>query len=932
VPPDTDPPAPAAPHPAATSRQPGPSVPPPTVALPPPLPGLGGLPPEQAAIRARCIHPRSQLYPPTGDAERSIPERFEEMVRRYPDRLAVKATDGAALTYRQLNERANRIAHAILAERGPAPEPVALLFRQGLPMIAPLLGVLKAGKFFVPLDPEYPPHLTRHMLQDAGAGLLVTDAHLESGVTEIGLPADVRVLNTDALDGDLPTDDPGLPIGPNDTACLLYTSGSTGQPKGVMRTHRTWTDVAPICPEDRFVMLAAISSVAVNSIFDTLVAGAALLPYDLKREGAVGLAPFLTQERITYFLSGSSVFRALMATLAPGEVLPHVRVLRLAGETVLPSDVALYRAHFSESAVLITGLSSSEAGRSRVFYLDKSTEVTTKTVPVGYADSDDCEVVLEDEHGREASGGEIGEIVIRGRHLSPGYWRRPDLTAARFLPDPARPGWRVYRTGDLGRLQPDGCLEHLGRKDFQVKIRGNRVDLPEIEAALTATQGVREAVVLPREDRLGGQHLTAFVVPDVQPGPTASALRAALAERLPSFMVPSAFVLMDALPKLPGGKVDRLALPHPAGGRPELANPYVRADSVREELLAALWADVLDVGPVGIHDDFLELGGDSLLAASLIARVQSAFQRRIPMATLAQAPTVAKMAALLEDEAFAPNTSCLVPLQPEGSRTPFFCVHGIGGSAFGFLALARELAPDQPFFGLEAPGWGGEDSPLGSLEAMAAQYIAEVRTVQPRGPYCLGAYSWGGHVAFEMAQQLHAQGEEVRLLALLDCRSIPAPHLENPLLRVARRAVQSCREALRLAPLLLHPSALRHHLSERTRVAEASGRPFIEGHHAALGKRYKPSPYPGPITLFRCIDGKAAGASDMQDGWGKLSEAGVQVHAVRGSHLTLLGKPYVEGLAEQLDACLRVAQTGPEARDGPAVLDRPGSPTPTAPA
>ena len=610
------------------------------------------IPQQQQAIRDKCFHPTGTFIEfKKEEIEQSIPDRFEAQVRRNPDHLALKARDHA-MTYDELNRAANRVAHAILAQTGEGPEPIALLFEQGVQAIVAMLGVAKAGKFFVLVDSSMPQDRVSHILKDSQTPLVVTNRRN----VEIGFNTSsdgTQLLIVDDIDDSLPGENLGLPITPDNIVYLAYTSGSTGQPKGVIQTHRnllyhtmTRTNSYRVCPEDRWTLLSFGTGQMIMNMCNALLNGAGLYPINVKEEGVAPLASWLIREEITMYHSSVMLFRHFVDSLIGGEEFPNLRLIKVASQTVISADVELYKKYFPSSCVLISGLSSTETGEIAAYFMDKKTRITTNTVPVGYANQD-TEVRLLDDDGQKVGINGIGEIWVRSRYLSPGYWRRPDLTQAAFLPDPDGGDRRIYLTGDLGRMTPDGCLEHLGRKDFQVKIRGYRVEVAEIEIALQDTDGIKEAVVMSREDRPGNPRLVAYIVPARRPAPTVSQLRSSLAAKLPDYMVPSAFVNLDALPVLPNGRLDRLARPAPAGARPELETPFVAPRTPVEESLAEVWAGVLGLEEVGIHDNFLELGGDSLLASQVISRVISAFRVELPLRTLFEAPTVADMAVAI---------------------------------------------------------------------------------------------------------------------------------------------------------------------------------------------------------------------------------------------------------------------------------------------
>jgi len=613
-----------------------------------------GPPPEQQAIRARCLHPSGSFVEfKKEEIEQSIPSRFEKIVRKYPDRIAVKSRN-QMLTYDELNQTANRIARAILAKCSQDNEPIALLFEHGIDAIAAIFGALKAGKCFLSLDPSFPLERITYMLEDSQTRLIATN-NRNVGLADKLSQDSRQLLNIDLLDGSLATVNVGLTLSPDTFGYLIYTSGSTGKPKGVAQNHRNIlhgamrrTNAFRICTEDRLSLLSSGTHQAVMNIFSALLNGAGLCSFNVKEEGATQLVNWLIQEKITIYHSSASLFRQFVSTLTGKEDLSRIRLVRSASETVTKGEVGSYRKHFSSDCLFTNGLGTTETGTSVMYFIDKDNPIVTDTVPIGYP-LQDMEILLLDDDGREVGFNCVGEIAVRSCYLSPGYWRRPDLTQAKFRPDPAGGDRRIYLTGDLGRMSEDGCLEHLGRKDFQVKVRGYRIEVSEIEVALLDLAAIKEAVVVAREDRPGYQRLIAYIVPAQGQAPTSTELRRFLKAKLPEYMVPSTFVFLEAFPLTPNGKVDRLALPAPEDTRPELDTPFAAPTTPVEEDLARIWAEVLSLDQVGIHDSFFDLGGHSLAATRVVSQVIKQFLVEVPLQSLFQSPTVAEMSAVITE-------------------------------------------------------------------------------------------------------------------------------------------------------------------------------------------------------------------------------------------------------------------------------------------
>ena len=539
-----------------------------------------------------------------------------------------------------------------MARCGEGNKPIAVLLEQGTSLIATIFGIWKAGKIYVSLDPSFPHARNIYNLEDSQAGLIVTNDRNLSSSKE--LTQNIRqLINFDEIDPGLSTENLGLSLSADTLAYIFYTSGSTGQPKGVVQNHRNSlhnimirTNEFHVSMHDRLTLFASGTGQAIKNILVALANGAALYPLEVKAEEVSGLADWLIHEEITIYLSASPLFRHFVDTLSEENKFPKLRLIRLGSESVSRRDVALFKKLFSPNCLLVNGLSTTETGTIRKYFINNRTRITGSIVPVGYAVQDN-EVLLLDEAGNEVEGNRIGEIAVKSRFLSPGYWRKQDLTDDAFVPDPEGGDERIYRTGDLGQMLPDDCLMHLGRKDFRVKIRGYSVELSEIDVALLDHPVIKEAVVVAQQEVSSSKQLVAYVVPAKRPVPNVSELRSFLKEKFPDYMIPSVFMMLDTLPLTPSGKVDRRALPAPGCGRPNLSNAFVPARTPLEEVLAGIWAEVLSLDQVGIHDNFFDLGGHSLAATRVVSRVIDRFKVDLPIKTLFDSPTVADMAMII---------------------------------------------------------------------------------------------------------------------------------------------------------------------------------------------------------------------------------------------------------------------------------------------
>jgi amino acid adenylation domain-containing protein len=582
----------------------------------------------------------------------SLASVFEAQAVRHGDRLAVAGDDGR-LTYAELDGAANAVARLILARLRPDDATVALLLPPGAAIVAAILGVLKAGKIYVALDPSYPEARTAYMLRDSQARLVLTDARLGALARQIASDGQA-VVEGDWVAPAGPATPPGALATPHTPALLLYTSGSTGHPKGVLHTQgsllveaRNYTDDARITPEDRLSVWHSFSFAnSIRNLFGGLMNGAAVFPYDLPGRGLMPLPQWIRSNGITIIHTVATTFRALVHVLPPDATFPGVRVLRLGGEPIHADDVETYKRLFPPPCVLMHVMGPTETLSIRRYFIDHGWPRSEGKVPVGYPVADK-DVLILDEEGRPAPAGQPGEIAVRSDHLALGYWRQPELTRAAFVPDPDGSAMRVYLTGDLGVLSADGCLTHLGRKDQQVKVRGHRVEAGEVEAALRALPSLRAALVQGQPDGRGDHRLVAYVVPAAGETVAADQVRRALARTLPDYMLPASVVTLAALPLLPNGKVDRRALPPPPATPPSPGAPYVAPRDPIERALAEIWTSVLGVERVGVDDRFLDLGGDSLRAFKVLARAIAAFDVELSVVDLFRTETVAQMAELI---------------------------------------------------------------------------------------------------------------------------------------------------------------------------------------------------------------------------------------------------------------------------------------------
>jgi len=615
------------------------------------------------------LWPAGQRTPDSAADGRSVPARLGEQRRSSPQRIAVRS-GRTEWSYHELVTRADRIARAVLdVAPGPATR-IAVLCDHDLPMIAALIGVLTAGHAYVPLDPAQPLDRLSAIIDDARADLLLTDSRnrLTAGAAAGGLPV---VVLQEAMSGSATEDGTELPLVPPDAlAYLLYTSGSTGRPKGVVQSHRnllhhagTYARGLHLQADDRVSMLASYSfDAAVMDIYGALLSGATLCLYDVRSQGLLGVSRWIQDERITVYHSTPAVYRQVFESVADSRDVA-LRAVVLGGEEAGRQDVEIFRRCCPPGTVMVNGLGPTESTLALQYVLDHDTPLTGRSVPVGFP-VEDTDIQVLNASGEQVDVYGTGTIVIRSPYLAVGYWRRPELTRSAFRPSPLLPGWRQYDTGDLGRLLPDGAIEFAGRRDRQLKIRGQRVELGEIEAVLLEHPAVRTALVNTGEHPTSGVVLLAYVV--LRPGRAATSeeLRGFLRRRLPDHMVPAAVAELSAFPVTINGKVDRTALPIPDLSGPSRAAALAPRNEL-ERTVAPLFAAVLGLATVGVTDDFFELGGHSLLATQLLSRVRAVLGVDVPLRAVFDEPTVAGLARAIGTlDPDAPAGTVVIPAVP----------------------------------------------------------------------------------------------------------------------------------------------------------------------------------------------------------------------------------------------------------------------------
>lgn len=859
------------------------------------------------------------------DATRSLRDLFAEAVRRHPAAIAVELGN-ERLSYAELEARANRWAHVLRAHRVDANATVAICLERSLEQVVAVLAVLKAGAAYVPIDPAYPAPRRTYMLSDSRARVLLTHSTLAADA-----PAGIETICVDRESAGLaaqPETPPSVALTGDQLGYLIYTSGSTGQPKGVAMPQRVLTNLIAwqiqrpdFQPGARVLQFSSLSfDVSFQELFTTWCSGGTLvLVSEATRRDSLTLLEYLITQRVRRLFLPFVALRGLAEAAVVRRQFPaDLREVYTAGEQLQVDDCV--RQFFS---ALPGSLLENQYGpsESHVVTAHRLTGAVASwpTLPSIGRPIANAVIHILDGRMQRRPVGVPGELYIGGACLARGYLGKPSLTAERFVPDPfgAATAAKLYRTGDLARWMPDGTIRFDGRVDRQVKFRGYRVEPGEIAAVLSSHPEVAQCAVAVREVPAVGPRLVAYFRSRPGTAVTVAQLHAHARAHLPDYMVPSHYLAMEGFPLTPSGKVDMAALPMPEFDRGVVRAPFVAPRTPEELKLARIWSRLLGIAEIGVHDDFFDLGGDSLMAVEMNAGIRKMFGRDVPLGALAQGPTISALARVLGGAATAAVWTSLVPIQTAGALTPWFCVHGGSGNVASFPLLARQLPASQPFYALQ---WDGLDGRRGrtTVKAMAAHYLTEIRAVQPQGPYILGGQCVGGLISLEMARQLSAAGERAELVVLFD-----TPNLDSPDFARGRRV-----------PYWLELATMRKERSVRVEILarwflRLRIRPQHRTEHAGLTMIAAAWKYHAPAVQAHALyigtgirDGVEIDLpgvwKDAAMGWSRLAGPRFEQHVLNAPHNNAMFDPAairailpaLERAHERIEAAAtRVAQT-----------------------
>ncbi len=855
-----------------------------------------------------------------------VHQLVEAQVERTPNAVAVTFND-QSLTYDDLNRKANRLAH-YLREIGVKPNArVAICVERGLEMMVAVLGILKAGGGYVPLDPAYPIERLKYMLQDSGATALLTQGPLKALFSgcDAGMPV-VDVGDANPVWSDQPETNPdGAKIGLTSAhlAYVIYTSGSTGAPKGVMVEHQNVTRLFTatdgwfhFSAHDVWTLFHSYAfDFSVWEIWGALFYGGRLVvvPQNTARSPE-DFYELICREKVTILNQTPSAFRQLITAQGKSEQSHQLRHVIFGGEALEVATLKPWYDQNSNANTQLINMYGITETTVHVTYrpLEPGDTERRGASPIG-SRIPDLRIYILDSHRQPVPIGVVGELHVAGAGVARGYLNRPELTAERFLPDPFanKAGERMYKAGDLGRWLGDGTIEFLGRNDFQVKIRGFRIELGEIEARLAEYAGIREAVVIAREDTPGERRLVAYYTCQEESGQGlgAESLRAHVAAKLPDYMVPAAYVQLEIMPLTQNGKLNLKALPLP-GGDAYAAHEYEAPQGETEATLTRIWAEVLNLERVGRHDNFFDLGGHSLTATRVLSQVKETTGRQIPLSALFRGATVESLARLIDEHVDAREPVVMEIQHGDTSRLPFFAIVPPGEESLGYAMLARHMGPKQTVYKIQGHAPVLDDSrphTKEELQQITVEYVTAIRSVQPHGPYCMGGLCDGTHIAEQIVLNLEAQGEEVGLFAIFDTWV-----MQHSQIRWLWK-VDYYRQRL----LQMKKMSFREQITSYKRVAEnkvliAAGKkaPRTDWQERYWPENFTPQRFRAPVILFKRPKQQFYYINDPQLGWGQRSEGGVEVHEIEFHHEEILREPHVAQFGELLAESIRRVSGG----------------------
>jgi acyl-coenzyme A synthetase/AMP-(fatty) acid ligase/thioesterase domain-containing protein/acyl carrier protein len=878
------------------------------------------------------------------NSDKNLLDDFWFYIRKAADQYGDKPyvqTKNGALSFRQNSHHANVIAEKLGSHFGEERFGVGLFIKDPLTIIPAMLGVMKSGLYFVPLDISFPEKTLLQMYKIGNIKYILTDDpnfQKAKVITSTGM----TLINLDDLDFSKVSTDPDVPYSPADIVQIMFTSGSTGTPKGAIEDYRYLARTMMVklsmnqyTAQDKVLQLSTFTYSAPHlTTFYAMVSGTTLYYHDLLQDGFLELPDIINRENITVYHSTVTVFRNFLRTLHPDMTFPAVRQFRFGGEKRLLEDIKAGRKHFPNAKIIDLGFASTETWAVSTASFPVDYPFDEGQIPAGFP-YDDIKLMIWDKDGNELPNGEEGEIVIYGEALARGYIYNPELTEKHFIPDPENPLGQYFKTGDLGKILPDGQLLHLGRIDSMVKIKGVRIELSTLENYILGYPGIVQVASRAIEDEKGGKKLACYYVAEQGIGIPTSDLRQHLAERLPTQQLPHYLIQLEEIPMTRNGKVALTQLPLPKMIRPDLPYPFEPPVDDLEKILLNVWEEQLGITGIGVNDDFFDVGGDSLLGVVLVLAIEEALGKSFPVSMLLQAATIRQQASLIRSGNTEESYNIVLPIHPQGSLPPLFFIPGKGGYPTRIRHLSKTLDPEIPIYAMQdLLNHGDSGTAARQVKSTASLYLSEMRRISPHGPYLLIGESLGGKICYEIAQQLHAQGEDLPLIFMLDTynfdysliddfrRQNNIPYykmLFQKHLRIwfksdwdgKKEYIKFYKETFgkklkRFLDRRLRKVNIKEELPKSTLLPENVKQ--MEREFKEASRNYVPQPYPGKVVLIKALRGP--NAYNKTNGWDNVNIGKLVVHQLDCYHGSILFEPAVSQLAEIIQKYIRELYKG----------------------
>lgn len=867
---------------------------------------------EDAILRVANNSPSFQPLDPDY-LQCSLPCYFDRVALQHAEKLAI-SDDETQYTYSQAYKKANMLAQRLVASGVKGH--VAVLLPNCADLVIAFWGIMKAGCAAVMIDPAFPQTRRQFMMEDALVSAVVSISELVEQTGEVS-EFDGLLIIIDDLGGITEETSP-LDIYPDQPAVVVYTSGSTGKPKGVEHSHRAWmTSIGWVAqcekyvPEDRIAQVYSPSSAAsLIGIVYALLTGASVHIFDTSKHSLPAFVDWLEFNEITAFRMTGTAFRQVFAGKAQPKKMRKIRLAMIGGEMIHKEDHEIFKAWFPKTALQRVGGGATEVLLIASCYLDhKSTGFQTH-MPMGYV-FDPITVQIWDDQDQVLPANEIGEVIVRGNSVAQGYWNR-DPSSGGFFPDPDNPNQSAYRMGDLGYLSDDGLLFLTGRKDQMVKVRGYRVEIAEVEMQLRHVEGVRQVVVVAVPHQMRSSRLIAYIEPDIQNVPSIQSIQSSLLEKLPEYMLPSRYIFLNQLPINASGKIDRLALPEPGSDRPDLDTPYAKPGNSMEKELAAIWSEVLGIEEIGIDDDFVQLGGDSLAAAQIFMMAEEFVNLKFPPAILINSPTIRQLAAKMVEYRSEKEDVKIVLQEGRPGYPTLFLFAPLFGDAIIFRDIVHHCPPEFRVIGFHS--WTKDRQTYGekSIDEMLDEFLPLLLAEQENGPFYLGGFSLGGGLAYQAAFRLRNVGKQIGFVFMMDSKG---PGVLNKFDR--KEYIQGFlkQKTLKLKVFYLRRGFLKIYQSVATKVkryfsekattgkfkkeiqANREGQVQMRSKKANIPAEYIPYfvlkvPYSAPYTNFDVIlftsDDRelARKGSGYALGWDRVVKGNLKVLHLSGPHIS----------------------------------------------